>query len=350
MLRAVAVPFALLLCAAPAAAQQPRYKLESTDRQKVTATLTYELRTTDFAVSKWMIFLPEPPELPSQSAVKTTASPVGKVVAEKSDLARKVRYIEIPVARPKAGGGVALKLEVEAVLRARKLVPLAPNEAPPEVAPLTATERRGYLAATTNIDHDAGAFREWLDAKELRRTRGESELDLAARVLETIRADFRYKYDPDQEKRASVACRLKTTDCGGMSYLFVAALRANGVPARLLVGRYARPPKPGTKPPEAEYLQGHISTEFFAAGIGWVPVDPTFVNGSRGPVRDFVGRDPGDLLVLHVDPDLRLPFPDKDRESQWLQFAPAYWTTGKGTFDGQFGPTTWDVKAEPIKK
>ena len=70
----------------------------------------------------------------------------------------------------------------------------------------------------------------------------------------------------------------------------------------------------------------------------------------HGPVRDFVGHDPGDLLVLHVDVDLKLPFPDKDREVQLLQLTPAYWTTGTGTFDGQFGPSGWELKTTPIKK
>lgn len=95
---------ALLLLAAPVAAQ-PKHKIESADTRAVTATITYELRTANFAVSKWMVFLPEPPELPSQTKVKTTAAPAGKVVAEKSALARNVRYVEVPVANPKPVAG-----------------------------------------------------------------------------------------------------------------------------------------------------------------------------------------------------------------------------------------------------
>jgi len=56
------------------------------------------------------------------------------------------------------------------------------------------------------------------------------------------------------------------------------------------------------------------------------------------------------MLVLHADADLVLPFADKEREVQFLQIGPAYWTTGTGTFDGEFGPTTWEVKAAPVAK
>ena len=339
-----------LLLTGTAAAQQPAYKIELTDRQTVNATITYELRTTNFAVSKWMIFLPEPPELPSQAKVKTVANPVGKLVTEKSSLGRKVRYVEVPVAAPKAGGNVSMKLEVEAVLRSRQLVPLTADEALPTVVPLTAAERKYYLSPTPRVDFDAKAFQEWLDAKKLRRAKDESPIDLAARVLEVIRADYRYHYDPEEDKRASVACKLSATDCGGMSYLFVGAMRASDVPARVLVGRAARPRKPGTTSADMEYDRPHVRAEVFVTGVGWVPVDATNAHFSRNPVREFVGSDPGDLLVLHVDVDLKLPFPDKEREVQMLQIGPAYWTTGKGQFDGTFGPTGWDLKATPIKK
>lgn len=89
----------------------------------------------------------------------------------------------------------------------------------------------------------------------------------------------------------------------------------------------------------------------FVTGVGWVPVDPADAHGDLSkPVAAFVGRDPGDLLVLHADVDLRLPFPDKEREVQFLQINPSYWATGKGTFDGQYGPTGWALKATRIEK
>jgi transglutaminase-like putative cysteine protease len=341
----------LLFCATTARAEPPAVRIEATDRQKVAATITYELATTNFAVSKWMIFLPEPPELPSQGSVTVTADPLGRVVTERSLIERKMRYLELPVARPVAGAGVTMKLEVEAVLRSRRLVELKGDEKPPVVAPLTAAERKYYLSATTHVDHDAKAFREWLDAKKLHPAAAEGALEFAARVLEVIRADYRYNFDPDEEKRASVACTAKATDCAGMTYLFVGALRANDIPARPLVGRLARPRQTGSTRGETGYDRPHIRAELFVAGVGWVPVDPAFVNANKfRPAAALLGSDPGDLLVLHVDVDIQLPFPDKVRESHLLQVSPYYWCTGRGTFDGRFGPTGWDLKATPIEK
>jgi transglutaminase-like putative cysteine protease len=282
--------------------------------------------------------------------VKVTADPVGAVVPERGPLARKVRYVELPVADPVPGGGVTVRLEVEAVLRSRKLVALAEGEKATAVPPLTA-EQKYYLSATRRIDHDAKAFQEWLDGRKLRRARAEYPLDFAARVLEVLRADYRYHFDPDEDKRASVACRARAADCAGMSYLLVAALRANDIPARMLVGRQTLPRKPGSTPAQVGYDRPHVRAELFVDAIGWVPVEPAHANAQKGrPLRDFIGNDPGDLLVLHVDADFRLPFPDRIRDSRFLQIGPFYWTAGRGTFDGHFGPTGWELKSTPIDR
>jgi len=340
--------FALLLCAAPALAQ-PAYKVEATDHQKVRATASYEITTTKFAVSKWMAFLSEPPELPSQREVKTTFDPTGVGLAEKSLLARRVRYFERAVSNPAPGGNFKVSFTTEATLMNRKLVELKDGEKPPAVPALTADERKYYLSSTTRVDHDAQAFKDWLDRKKLRLIKGEHAFDFAARVLDVIRADYRYFYDPNEDKRASVACKRSATDCGGMCYLFVGALRANGVPARVLVGRYAKPRKPGSTPADTGYENPHVRAEMYAPGVGWVPVDPTNAHANRNQkTRAFVGVDPGDVLVLHLDVDLKLPFPDAIRDCQFLQVEPFYWTQGKGTFDGRFGPSGWDIKVTPL--
>jgi transglutaminase-like putative cysteine protease len=326
-------------------------KLVATDRQTVTATITYEMSTANFAVARWQAFLSEPPELPSQTKVQVTATPGGRVLTEKSLLARKVRFVDVPVAPPAPGAKLTIKQEIRATLRARKLVPLGPDEKPPQVAPLTAAERKYYLSPTGLIDHDSVPVRRWLDANKLRKGKDESATDFAARVLEVIRANFAYHYDPDEDKRASLACGRDKTDCGGMSYLFVAAMRASDVPARVLVGRTARAREPGADRSQLGYDRPHVRAELYAAGVGWVPVDPAFANGNKNrPVRDFVGNDEGDLLVLHVDVDLQLPYPDKVREARVLQTAPHYWVFGKGAFDGTFGPSGWELKAEPVGK
>jgi transglutaminase-like putative cysteine protease len=350
-MRRVLALLTLVLLAGLAPAQQPAYRIEAADAKRVAATIGYEIRMKSFAVDKWMVFLPEPPELPSQRDVKVKAAPAGKLVFEKSALGRRVRFIEMPVTKPTPGRGLTMQIEVEVTLRTRRLVPLKAGEKPPEVSPLTPREKKYYLSPTTSVDFDAPAFRNWLDAKKLRCAKGEHPVDFAARVLEVIRADYAYAYDPEEDKRASQACKAKATDCGGMSALLVGAMRANEIPARLLVGREALPRKPGSDPSQTEYDRPHIRAEFFVSGTGWVPIDPAHAQrNKRRPVAAFVGNDAADLLVLHVDVDLKLPFPDKVREAQFLQLGPYYWATGTGTFDGSFGPTAWELKATPIRQ
>jgi transglutaminase-like putative cysteine protease len=331
-----------------AAAQAPARRIEATAHQAVKATITYEAHTTAFAVSRWTVYLPEPPELPSQAKVKATTTPAGKVVAEKSPLARKLRLIEVPVANPRPGS-LTVRMEVQAALRSRKLVPLKAGEKPPAVAALTPSERKYYLAPSQRIDFDRPAFKEWLDAKKLRRAKGESPLDLAARVLAVIRSDYDYRYDPAEERRASVSCGRSATDCGGMTLVFVAAMRANDVPARVLVGRLAKPRKRGAGPADTEYDQPHVRAELYVDRVGWVPVDPAYANAEkRQPVESFVGTDPGDLLVLHVGLDLRVPLPGQERTAEMLQLEPFVWVAGQGRLDVAFGPSGWDVEVTPL--
>jgi transglutaminase-like putative cysteine protease len=61
-------------------------------------------------------------------------------------------------------------------------------------------------------------------------------------------------------------------ECGDYSCLFVALCRASGIPARPVVGRWARSVK----------NDWHVWAEFFLPGYGWVPADPTVEDSSGG--------------------------------------------------------------------
>jgi transglutaminase-like putative cysteine protease len=335
---------ALVLLPGGANGQAPTQRLEVTDHQTVEATIRYEMQARNCVVTRWTAFFPDPPELPSQGRVKTTTSPASKVMAEKSLLARKVRMVDVPVAKPAPGGRLAVRIDINATLRSRKLVSLAGSETPPTVALLSASEKKYYSAPSPTVDFDAKPFQKWLDEKSLRRATGGSPLELATRTLEVLRADFVYRYDALEKKQASAVCGRTGTDCGGMTNLFVGVMRANDIPARMLVGRLALPRKPGSTSRDWEYDRPHARAEVYVVGIGWVPVDPAYaVAAKEKPVTAFLGDDPGDLLVLHVDLDLRLPFPDRERTADLLQLGGYVWATGRGDFDGAPNPNGWDV-------
>lgn len=136
----------LFLSAAVLSAQQPKpnYKMELTDRQNIDARINYEIQTRNFTVNRWVVYLPEPPELPSQTNVKVSSTPKPIVMTEKSPLGRKVRQADIPVAMPTAGSKLPLELDIRATLRARKLVPLVEGEKSSNVQGLSAVEMKYY--------------------------------------------------------------------------------------------------------------------------------------------------------------------------------------------------------------
>jgi transglutaminase-like putative cysteine protease len=100
------------------------------------------------------------------------------------------------------------------------------------------------------------------------------------------------------------------------------------LPARLLVGRGALSAKPDNN-------MMYVKAEFFAAGVGWVPVD---VNYNR------FGDDEANFIVLHVDTDVVLDVPREKRKLEWFHFIHVGPTQGKGKPDGAVVKEDWLVK------
>lgn len=340
---------AVFLAAAALPAQPPAppaYKIVAADHQTIDAKITQTVKTTNFVVTRWVASVPEPPELPGQTNVKVTVSPQAKTVTEAGPLARKLRFVDVPVAFTAPGATLTVELGVKATLRSRKLVPLADGEAAPKVASLTAAETRYYTSPGPTVDFEHPAVKGWVGRKGLKLGKGEDPVALAARVMDALRADFNYSYTRGRFK-ASEAAAEPTSDVGGLSYLFVSAMRANKVPARPLCGRLALPRKAESKPGEFEHDWFHVRAEFYAAGVGWVPVNPGAAVLTTVPVRDLVGADAGDFLALHADVDVRLPVPTRPRVVSSLSRGVSTDAFGRGEFDGVEQPLGWELTSTP---
>ena len=140
---------------------------------------------------------------------------------------------------------------------------------------------------------------------------------------------------------------MSESDCGGMSVVFVSALRARGIPARVLVGRWAQ--SSTTESNGKRFDQQHVKAEFYAQGVGWVPADVTSgVLHDKSPEGlTFFGYDPGDFLVLHLGTNLICDTAVLGRKTiAWMQ-SPAHWAVGEGTFDKAVIRESWIVKATP---
>lgn len=327
----------------------PGYAIAATPVKRVRGELSYRVNGPRIQAREWMVFVARMPELPSQSDVRTKVVPDGVPARDYSEAARPLLAARIAGDSPNAQGGFEVHIEYEATLVARKLVKLKPGASRPDVVPLDAKTRRIELASGRYMDFDSKAFQKWLEDRGLRRASSEGDVDFARRAFLQIKREFQYEFTEHMDRHASHLCTVGRGDCGGMSIMFASALRAHGIPARLLTGRWAT----SSTPRRADGLlsdQVHVKAEFFAEGVGWVPVDlSSAVLHDRSPegLRYF-GNDPGDFVTFHVDSDLSVETYFGRKVIEWLQI-PSFWVIGSGSLDGLTSRCDWKVQSEPIE-
>jgi transglutaminase-like putative cysteine protease len=302
----------------------------------VTGTLAIRYSVPNLSVAEWALISPYTPSLSSQSDVATAISVVGD--GTQSEQAYEVSLLSRPMSRLHIVGSGALGHAADArytyavTLWRRDLVagtPLTP------VPALSASERAMFLLALSTINHDDAGFRSWLSENGLLRAGGERDLGYAYRVFRFIVTHFEYGLS-SEDRRPSAVCRLGRSDCGGLSMLFTAAMRANGVPARTLWGRWA------VSQADPNYGQWHVTAEVFGEGVGWVYVD-TANSVGKPEAQTYFGRGEGNFITFHLDTDLTydsLLFGLKD--AVWMQ-SPHWWVKGTGGWDGWGVVENWTV-------
>jgi transglutaminase-like putative cysteine protease len=341
---------AILLAAATAAppAAPPAYVLQTTSARRVEAVNTFTVRYPRATVEEWVIAAPRLPELPGQTKVATVLDPEGKAVEEASDLKRPIVFATVPVKTKEQATAFTYKVTYQALLQARKLVPYRAGTRRPVIAPLAGAERRAALATSaTAYDYDATSFSRWLDDRGLRRTRGDDDVTLARRIFQEMKKTCSYEPRALGLQSASTVAKAGRSNSAGLAVLFAAACRANQIPARCLIGKGAQSMKPPDKPGDSANAMQHIRAEFFAEGVGWVPVDVvSAIASDAGTGPEFFGQDRGDFITLHVDFDLVVETDAFGKQTvPWLTFG--CWVVGSGAQEGVSIKEDWQVK--PIK-
>ena len=343
----VLVHFAVAGVARAQSPDTPAYHIEAAPVRHVQAVLTDTWEIPNIIPRQWAFFVPLPPTLPCQDQVKAEfrlnqSQSTHGATAELSPLHRPILWIKASAPQANYPTSITASVVYKATLYSRKLVPGASSV---PIPPLSPSERSLNLRASKTIDWQAVSFQHWLDVNYLHRQPSERDLDYAFRVYQTIRSLYHYNYDAQQDRRASLICQTNHSDCGGLSYLFVAALRAGGVSAHALAGRLAQ----STTTP-TDYFGCHVKSEFFAEGIGWVPVDMSFGVGSRDKdaQRNF-GNDPGDLIVMHSDSDLELEPKPFGPAHFYVMQGMLHWVWGEGKLDGSKDRVDWQVKDLPME-
>jgi transglutaminase-like putative cysteine protease len=346
---------ALTLGAEPRAAVKPhesvtkgRYALVYKRSKTIHAVYTYEVHAPNMTADFWELFVANPPQLPSQFEVKARLIPNGQDGRELSSLGRSVLVSRFKVTEPGQKHKVSARMEIDATLISRHLV--AREEAPKHHGPehLSPADRNKYLLSNAMLDFNTAEFKAWLSEHKLHRRTGEEDVDLARRVFLQISRNFKYEYLNKMDRAASHICAEGRSDCGGLSGVFVAGMRANGIPARLLAGRWARSSEPGKLVGEVEYFQQHVKAEFYAQDVGWIPVDLSSAvqhNHTQAGLKYF-GHDAGDFVTMHVDVDLELETSKFGRKTtRWLQGV-HYWVHGEGKLDNVTQTRNWRVEVE----
>ena len=338
---------ALALFALPTAASgQERYKIETEEKQTVTGTLVFASSFRDLQAKEWIAFAAVAPELPGQTKPKTTFDfPKAEVAKEKGAPERAVMVARIPARTDELRSGITLKVVYTATLHARRLAEARENEIP-KVAELAPAERRIALADQGDINFKCEVFQKWIKDSGYLRGKTEGDVAFGRRVFLGLRASHTYEYKETMNRRASAVCGGGKSDCGGLSMLFAAILRANGIPARTLYGRWATSAKASEKLGEMDYYQCHVKAEFYAARVGWVPADlaVSITHDKSADGLEHFGRDPGDFLTMHVDANFVLDTVAFGKQPMHNLQEPTFWVTAAGKLDPRKDKETWTVE------
>jgi len=317
----------------------------------VEARLGFAAEVPELTPTGWVVFAAVPPNLPTQHVTLFNINPKTMEIPDTRIPSRKLFVTVLSAGE----GSDAHKLKIGAVYRLqlfkRTFIPAVFKSQPPADLPsLDSPEITQSLLPTETLDFDAPAFQTALVRNDLRPHYDESELDFARRAFTTLKSQLHYDYKLDMDRHSSFVWQAAKSDCGGINGLFVSVLRANGIPARNLCGRWAQSAKDGDTLGGIQYAQWHVKAEFFLRDVGWIPAD---LSGAVecSPANDsglaFFAQDHGDFITMHTDFDLQVDALQFGKQNLIADQGFAYWVAGAGSMTGQINHEFWQVREIP---
>lgn len=335
-----------LLTAISAFAQTPDfnepYHLVREPGRKLELVLEGSTLAPNLKASRWIVVSAQPSDHGFHEVLSTrleawTDDPedvqVAKPYVEESPDQRPMFRAEVPAGE--VTDKLHYKLVIEIQATTTRLEPGRGKTRPPK---LKSREKARLTARTDLHDYDSKRVQDWMAKHELERDRGESDLAFGYRVLDAIAEEMTYAFPPRFPKRlASQVIEECASDCGGLSALFVSVLRSNDIPARVLVGRWTGESQP-------EEPQNHVKAEFYADGVGWVPIDGSGAVSWKNGALDAFGIDRGKFVVMHQGAELVVDTKLFGKQNlTWCQGA-STWASGSGDFSGVSYPSRWIVR------
>ena len=275
------------------ASDHDEWHMEYAFKQRVSVTLFMNGTTRQGGIKEYDVFAAVPPELAQQRQIRSSfhvRDSLFRVLYtnELSIYHRPIMIARIAAVTAADEADLTVSATHEVTLFTRRLV----QGANPNVSPtLPPSDRAVATADSRLIDYKSPKFSAFLDANHLRRQPSESAIAFGHRAQQFVHE----KMTPvaSDNKSLSDLCDSPKGLCGEHAWFFVGIMRASGIPARALVGHWVNL--------KSEIHQPHVKTEFFADGVGWIPVDP----GSS------FGTEEGNFLTLHLylEEPLALPTP-----------------------------------------
>lgn len=328
--------FAHVSLEAVALQQTARWRTRRLPGNTIEATLTVTATLPKGVVNEWRFFVPRPPEDSCQKQVQVSVeldgTPVPLTELKEVGTDRSVYQVVVP-----AGTSYARRISLLVKIRA-ELLGSQLMSGTGSVSPLSAGERKRYLASTQTYDFTAEDIQTLIATHGLRwDPTQQTDLKFAYDVLRFTQCYLTYATLPPHVCSASLVARERRTSCGGASILYAAILRANGIPARIRAGILA---KSGTPSPV------HVRTEVYTASTSWRTVEIAYALQKEEAVAlQCFTRDPGDLFTFHIDPDLEVePKGQGKLRMQWCQELGNWVFLSSGTADGLTVRSGWECR------
>jgi transglutaminase-like putative cysteine protease len=325
-------------------ADHPGWHMESVVAGTYEASFSARFSYPKFTASQWILVMPACPELPCQHVASMTmivpgSSVAAKDMVEQAPFGRTIMMIVLPVTGPSSqfSNTVNVAADYDVTTYARRIMP---GDPPQPIAPLCATDRAIWLSPSKTCDFSNPYFQQFLISNHLAIGASETPFEFAYRAFRFIKRKYHYDYDATQDRTSSKICQEDKTDCGGLSCLYASILRANGIPARQLVGRWALSETSG------EFAQQtHVKAEFYLSGVGWVPVDLTAALGAPDSQdATAFGFDSGKFITQAAGTDLSVDTGVFGVQTITFGQGVVPWLEGTGPLIGGIHDEHWRVR------
>ncbi len=178
---------------------------------------------------------------------------------------------------------------------------LRPTPAPAGAAPLSAAERAHWLAPDRLVPID-DTIRKWA-GEVVAAAHAHTDLEMARAIYDHVVATVKYDKTGKGWGRGDIyyACDARRGNCTDFHAIFIGYARAMGIPARFSIG-YPMPAERG-----AGSIAGyHCWAEFYANGIGWIPIDASEAGKNPAMREYFFGAHDENRVEFSRGRDLQL--------------------------------------------